>query len=151
MARPRRKSAKRIKREQAAAEKAARKAEKAAEKLASLRVDAAIAAAEAYGDPDEVTLECIQKKQFSIELNHEVWCDAVGECGCTSQPRITSTHDPKTGAIHKIAGQIHCPAMMRIDPGRANAVTVHSAVLDCPGVRRALQVLSCMQKVFLHV
>jgi hypothetical protein len=33
---------------------------------------------------------------------------------------------------------ILCPRTVRIAPGAANAVTLHAAVVDCPGVQRAL-------------
>jgi hypothetical protein len=50
-----------------------------------------------------------------------------------------SEHDPKTGVISFKTEPIKTAAMLRILPGRGNAVKCHRAVLDCPGVRRALR------------
>jgi len=86
-----------------------------------------------------VTLECIQRSAYQIELVHEIWCERLGKCECEMRGRITSIHDRKTGKVGKVQTKIRCPREVRIAPGAANAVTLAKVVLDCPGVARALR------------
>jgi hypothetical protein len=88
--------------------------------------------------PDEVTIECLQRSPYSIELTHDVWCAALGHCDCETRKRTVSVHDPVSGKTSFRTDEFRAPRMLRIMPGRANAVKAQGAVLDCPGVRRAL-------------
>lgn len=84
-----------------------------------------------------IELVGVQRKMQSFNLPHEVYCEAIGECGCSTMPVTTSFYSKVDQTFHKkIISQRICKS---ITVRHGHSITVPRAVLECPEVKAALE------------
>lgn len=84
-----------------------------------------------------VTLEGMDRRRQSFTLPHDLFCEKSGDCRCETITVRTIEHNPRTGeklpkiVERTIPGEVVIPFR--------SMVSIHDAVLGCPGVDAALK------------
>jgi hypothetical protein len=101
-------------------------------------------AAKAKSAPSKVVLINRTGRILPFNLPHEIWCEARGECSCSSGPIKLVTRDPRTGKPTPRIVQRRTPTSFTLLPHEKSA-PMDAAVLECPevaGAYRARQIMT---------
>lgn len=83
-----------------------------------------------------VVLEGRERRPQIIQLPHQVYCEAAGECHCKDVEVRTVDHNPRTGERHTRRRTFKVPGTLVVR--YKEAVEAHEAILACPGVKAGL-------------